>query len=64
MAGMSAQVIAALRRRANELYGKSLSARWQGEDIPPELTPVYRLMAAEFRALADEAEGYDTEVRP
>jgi hypothetical protein len=56
---MSAQIIAALRRRANELYGKSLSARWQGEEIPPEMTPVYRVMAAEFRALADEAEGLD-----
>lgn len=44
----------ALRARADDLHGRSMAARWHGEDIPPELGPVYRAMAAEFRALADE----------
>lgn len=65
---MSAQVIAALRRRADVLEAHAATG------IPPRLSTISEAMtvtpgllsflATEFRALADEAEGFDTEVRP
>lgn len=58
---MSAQVIAALRKRA-DMLDKAAG----GGDGPPGAVPATTLtmLAHEFRALADEAEGYDAEVRP
>jgi hypothetical protein len=57
---MSAQVIAALRRRANVLETHAVTG------IPPQLATIseamtvtpglLRFLAAQFRALADEAE--------
>jgi hypothetical protein len=58
MAGMSAQVIAALRRRADAL--EKLSKLELSSDTIPDAQPfgiVHRLIAQEYRALADEAEG-------
>jgi len=65
---MSAQLIAALRRRADVLETHAATG------IPPRLTTIseamtvtpglLRFLAAQFRELADDAEGYDVEVRP
>ena len=58
---MSAQIITALRKRADMLDKAALS-----DDGPPGTVPAATLamLAHEFRMLADEAEGYDPEVRP
>jgi hypothetical protein len=61
MAGMSAQVIAALRRRADAADKRAATLR--AADLNSDDARLLTLLSGEFRALADEAEGYDTEVR-
>jgi hypothetical protein len=62
---VSAQIIAALRRRAKALDKLSKL------ELSPETIPdaqifgvVHRLIAQEFRALADDAEGYEPRQGP
>lgn len=61
---MSAQIIAALRKRADELDADAATSLKAYEDVPvrspadvPALPGAMRWLAREFRALADEAEG-------
>jgi hypothetical protein len=56
---MSAQVVTALRLRAEFLDGEADRYEASTAFAPPESRPpaVLRLIAAEFRALADAAEG-------
>jgi hypothetical protein len=70
---MSAQIIAALRRRADALEsyseGPFLVRGGDGETVglDPKLALILRtVLVAEFRALADEAEGLEpsVEARP
>jgi hypothetical protein len=64
---VSAQVIAALRKRADMLEGEAANpalAYTIDEHGTAKDPWALRWLAAEFRALADEAEGYDAEVRP
>jgi hypothetical protein len=63
---MSAQVIAALRRRADALEsyreGPFIVDRSTGEPVPlpVDLAVILRaLLVSEFRKLADEAEGHE-----
>jgi hypothetical protein len=57
---MSAQIITALRKRAEALESEAggcaaRGADWQ-PDAPGRNVPALRFLAAEFRALADQAE--------
>jgi hypothetical protein len=54
---VSAQIIDALRKRADELVDRSTAAVWQGENQPEGAHLINRILAREFRKLADEAEG-------
>ena len=69
---MSAQIIAALRRRADALEDEAVVAAAHGESPVSERNPHPRsagalaMLAAEFRKVADEAEGLEpsVEARP
>lgn len=54
---MSAQIINALRGRAEVLDAKAAEKARAANAAAPVLELIYREFAAEFRALADEAEG-------
>ena len=57
---MSAQIIAALRRRADALDRKAEIAERCDDRLSVTVhMPFYALLAAEFRELADEAEGQE-----
>jgi hypothetical protein len=59
MPPMSAQVITALRVRAEVLDGEADRSAARGSDEAPGRTePALRMLAAEFRALARAAEGF------
>jgi len=55
---VSAQIIAALRRRADELDAEAAAGResYDHPDFFHRTAPQLRLLAEEFRALAGEAE--------
>jgi hypothetical protein len=56
---MSAQIISALRHRADHLDNEAASAAATGARIAPERTPdALRFLAEEMRIVADLAEGY------
>jgi hypothetical protein len=74
---MSAQVIGALRRQAETLEADAEAFHRNDHEVARKyvtdpsgmpsttVTPVLLLfLAGQLRAVADEAEGYDTEVRP
>jgi hypothetical protein len=56
---MSAQIISALRHRADQLDNEAVSAAATGARVAPERTPdALRFLASEMRLVADLAEGY------
>lgn len=56
---MSAQIISALRHRADQLDNEAVSAAAMGAVTAPGRTPgVLYLLAKEMRTVADLAEGY------
>ncbi len=67
---MSAQIIAALRRRADALEDEAVRVQISGEQPVSEKNPHPRnagnlaMLAAEFRALADEAEDREPQTGP